>query len=397
MNSLKIVVILLFSSSLLLCQVDLNDGLVYLLDFEENIEETVENGGVNIFGNVELSNETYCEVSGQSLFLSGEDSFIELLGTSQFNPENDFTISLWAKIPENQTVFTSTANAIISKWVLDSGDHEKQGYPFSLRVYNSQNSRDGQLTYGRFEGLVAPCTGFVSTFSEAEYNDNEYHHIVIGKSGNLMQMFVDCELKFEVIEEHDCSTANDANIYIGARNESVEFNRPNNFTGYLDDIRFYDRSLNLEELNQLCSCECSPSQSFEDYVGCQGDGYSVLINGVQYDENNPSGLESLTNIAGCDSIVTINLEYDDCDPCGFNENRLNVTVSRNQSDLYTLSDFITKQTIGKSMNFQQLVNTLFEYQFEYNKNRSDQQSVDYSRIEIQRILSKLERMSQTKL
>ena len=47
----------------------------------------------------------------------------------------------------------------------------------------------------------------------------------------------------------------------------------------------------------------------ESYVGCAGDGYSVVVNGVTYDEGNPSGTETLTAVAGCDSIVTIDLVY----------------------------------------------------------------------------------------
>ena len=29
----------------------------------------------------------------------------------------------------------------------------------------------------------------------------------------------------------------------------------------------------------------------ESYVGCAGDGYSVVVNGVTYDESNPSGTQ----------------------------------------------------------------------------------------------------------
>ena len=47
----------------------------------------------------------------------------------------------------------------------------------------------------------------------------------------------------------------------------------------------------------------------ESYVGCAGDGYSVVVNGVTYDEGNPSGTETLTAVAGCDSTVTIDLVY----------------------------------------------------------------------------------------
>ncbi len=47
----------------------------------------------------------------------------------------------------------------------------------------------------------------------------------------------------------------------------------------------------------------------ESYSGCEGDGYSVTVNGVVYDETNPSGTQILTSYQGCDSIVSINLAF----------------------------------------------------------------------------------------
>lgn len=46
-----------------------------------------------------------------------------------------------------------------------------------------------------------------------------------------------------------------------------------------------------------------------DYTGCVGDNYSILINGTLYSEINPMGIEMLAGINGCDSIVTVNLDF----------------------------------------------------------------------------------------
>ncbi len=46
-----------------------------------------------------------------------------------------------------------------------------------------------------------------------------------------------------------------------------------------------------------------------NYVGCTGDGYFIEVNGIVYDEFNPSGIEILPNVNGCDSIVTIELIF----------------------------------------------------------------------------------------
>ena len=46
-----------------------------------------------------------------------------------------------------------------------------------------------------------------------------------------------------------------------------------------------------------------------NYVGCEGDGYGIIINGVSYNENNPSGSEIMVTSQGCDSIINVALVY----------------------------------------------------------------------------------------
>ena len=53
----------------------------------------------------------------------------------------------------------------------------------------------------------------------------------------------------------------------------------------------------------------TPNTGTESYIGCVGDGYSVVVNGNIYDENTPTGTEVMTNSNGCDSTVTIDLIY----------------------------------------------------------------------------------------
>ena len=47
----------------------------------------------------------------------------------------------------------------------------------------------------------------------------------------------------------------------------------------------------------------------ENYTGCAGDGYSVTVGGTLYNEGNPSGMETLMNSDGCDSVVTVALTF----------------------------------------------------------------------------------------
>ena len=55
--------------------------------------------------------------------------------------------------------------------------------------------------------------------------------------------------------------------------------------------------------------------SFEDisFTACNGDGFSIEVNNVIYNETNPAGQEMLVNQFGCDSVVTINLDFEAVD------------------------------------------------------------------------------------
>ncbi|HJW28364.1 MAG TPA: hypothetical protein VJ508_03840, partial [Saprospiraceae bacterium] len=45
------------------------------------------------------------------------------------------------------------------------------------------------------------------------------------------------------------------------------------------------------------------------YNGCEGDGYSIIINGTVYDESNPTGTEQVPGIGTCDTVFHINLTF----------------------------------------------------------------------------------------
>ncbi|MGB4846940.1 MAG: hypothetical protein WBP41_03430 [Saprospiraceae bacterium] len=45
------------------------------------------------------------------------------------------------------------------------------------------------------------------------------------------------------------------------------------------------------------------------YSGCTGDGYSITVDSIEYNESNPSGTDTLTGFNGCDSLLTISLVF----------------------------------------------------------------------------------------
>ncbi len=52
-----------------------------------------------------------------------------------------------------------------------------------------------------------------------------------------------------------------------------------------------------------------PETKAVPYDGCINDGYFIIVNGVRYDENNPTGTEQIRASTGCDTLVDINLVF----------------------------------------------------------------------------------------
>lgn len=51
----------------------------------------------------------------------------------------------------------------------------------------------------------------------------------------------------------------------------------------------------------------TPVTNSISYIGCENDGYSVVVGSNTYNESNPSGMDTLLNPVGCDSIITTSL------------------------------------------------------------------------------------------
>ena len=246
--------ILCVNYSLLNSQPNIEDGLLEYYSFDGSFSNEVGSTTIENNGGVLLGNDIRDETNA-ALQFSGDAQYIELTNSSNLNLGTNFSISLWVNIPELQEGLTSSVNAIISKWILPNGDHDRKGYPFALRTFNQSDERHGQLIFSVFDGLDIGCNEVARIISDDKYNDGLYHHILIGREGNLLKMYVDCDFIGSAEVNLMCNTENSANIFLGARNETFSFYRPNYFSGYIDEFRIYNRFLSLEEIKLLCDDE----------------------------------------------------------------------------------------------------------------------------------------------
>lgn len=91
--------------------------------------------------------------------------------------------------------------------------------------------------------------------------------------------------------------------------DSIEINGTYYREGNWIDTLYGDSQNGCDSILYIAVLTYEPVIQYQQYSGCEGDGYSVIVNGTQYDESNPSGIEILATIHGCDSMIIVQLEY----------------------------------------------------------------------------------------
>jgi len=155
-----------------------------------------------------------------------------------FDPNEDFAISLWAKVDLEQP--EGPINDILRKWKGDT-----QGYPFAISFNNERAPAGFEQSFlgAQYDGSACRTT---PTITSDSISYNTFHHIVLQRVGQTLQLFVDNALADTIESFPSCHTDNDAPMTIGCRGQLVRF-----FKGKIDDIRIYNRHLTVDEITQL--------------------------------------------------------------------------------------------------------------------------------------------------
>jgi hypothetical protein len=250
------------------------------LGYSNNIDKSLE-----FFSNTISDPTTYrlknigvsegVEVDGvksgaQANFLGS--SYIEIPHHEElsYELEEDFTISLWVKAPPSQSNTTHNTNSIITKKTYtytqnfgeyqtktDSGYSYKRNiissslayspvayYPYQLSIYNqTAGASKGKIIFERSDGLKKLTLTSVSAL-----NDGNYHHICVVKNNNLLSLYVDGVAEASGSDLNEQPT-NAHSIIFGADDK----NSTRQFSGSLDEIRFYSKAATLNQVSQSLS------------------------------------------------------------------------------------------------------------------------------------------------
>jgi hypothetical protein len=201
-----------------------------------------------------------CWVSGiinNSLLFNGSNSyvFIENAASNNLNTvlENysKLSISMWINIPS--TIINGTKYDIIS-----NGGNLNLAGTYLLNVSDTSNTGSMVLTSNIIvhQPLNTNVIYNIGLLGTTKLNDSKWHHIVetvsINNSNCSISMYVDGKLENSIRTPGDITVVNHSSIktYFGSRDGT---NTINNyfFRGNMDELRFYNSILTLNEITQL--------------------------------------------------------------------------------------------------------------------------------------------------
>ncbi|MDZ7658095.1 LamG domain-containing protein [Fodinibius sp.] len=195
-----------------------DDGLVGLWRFDEGDGTTVINSTGNKNGTINGATDAK-GISGRSLDFDGTNDYVSIPNYSQLN-NISFTISAW---------IYPTAS---------TGDH--------VIFYKIDGGNSG---YGlRLQGLTPQFfvmdSGSSLISSTEDVTVNKWNHIIATYDGSNTEIFVNAK---STATGTGTITTNAIDASIGARNDSLS----QYFEGRIDEVRFYNRAIDLSEVKSL--------------------------------------------------------------------------------------------------------------------------------------------------
>lgn len=194
-------IILLSALSLdqVFAQTNIDSGLLAYYPFNGNSEDESLNG------HEATSTDTPALIKDRegkrksAYDFNGTTNYLKIKHTARldFEKNQEFSISLLVKIPQDQVNNNFTVNDILSKW-----DESLGHIPFSytVRVNNQNNREPGLITVARYDGGACRVSSKIS--STKTYNDNEWHSIVFqGDKDGKLSLYIDCELAGSILDK----------------------------------------------------------------------------------------------------------------------------------------------------------------------------------------------------
>jgi hypothetical protein len=216
---------------------NINDGLVGYWSFDfENAEDESGNGNHGILNEAGVTDG----LSGKALIFDGEDDYVEIIDTSDFEFVNqDFTFSVWVKIADNENHY---------RHFVSLGDATDDVPRIDLAKARSEAAQ------GRIFGQIyTPDESQVLSFDEGDkIPKNEWLFLtIIADYPDSFKLYLNAELQdLDDLVDFDMSDAESLDLWIGGCPwEGISGHGFHN--SFIDEVRIYDRALTENEIKSL--------------------------------------------------------------------------------------------------------------------------------------------------
>jgi hypothetical protein len=208
--------------------VDLTKGLVAYYPFNGNANDESGNGNNGTVAGAELAPDRFGNENRAYLF-DGVSKYIIVKNSSSLQITKQITMSVWFK--------TNLSNYVTGIIVKANPTEPRSGYMTGIFDYDKL----------RVDVMYDHSAGKHGTIvTQNAVTDNSWHHSLTVYDGKVEQLYLDGRLETQ-ISYTDGILNNDEPLVIGWDQSSVfRF-----FNGEIDDIRIYNRVLNVEEINAL--------------------------------------------------------------------------------------------------------------------------------------------------
>lgn len=242
-----------------------NKPTEYVLDGSplSNTVTSIRNKQINYLSGIPTTDTS--QSTGVSAYLDGGYYRVEQPTNFNFSGRTSFAFSFWLNIPPTQSNLTQPYNSLFDKQttrefivkdrqtkVISQIENHSDlttvyggatNYPFDIKIYNQTADSIGYKH--KIEFSQKSGNALFSVTSSA-ISESIWNHIVCQKSASYYQIWVNGVLSGEVSGSITTNTSNENKFYIGGNGTDS-----GSFSGYLDEIRVYNKGLTPEQITYL--------------------------------------------------------------------------------------------------------------------------------------------------
>lgn len=239
----KILPLLLFITTVCRAQVNLSEGLRAYYPFSGNAQDASGNNNNPVFNNATLTADRFGKPASAYHF-NGIDNYMRIPNSASLNLGNTITVFAWVR-PTGFYYDVCHANSILTK---GNGNYKSGTYAlrFDDALYTEGQGCDGEPLKDSIH-LNFRGTGTILKPYQPYVNKNEWYAVMYTNNGITAKLYVDCELKYAVDYVENFSNTDD--LFFGKLQHEFY---PFWLNGDMDEVRIYDRVINVAEMFALC-------------------------------------------------------------------------------------------------------------------------------------------------